>query len=243
MLNSIKDMTNDKFIIDDIVNKQSFNYIKDNKIKIASVEGNIGAGKSSALDHIKSKGYFVIEEGIEIWGKLLEKTYNDPKKWRFHLQVSIINTMYNKIDLAIQEKNIKDDIIFMDRSMMSWYFFTEIAYENKEITHDEFVTLSKLYGILNRPADYYIYLDIPVDVCFQRMKKRDREFEKHITDFNLHQSLDIKFKNSITRDAEKYKNSLLSYDRFYILRYKKDLTPEDISNKILHLIFEASKLL
>tara|TARA_B100001057_G_C22498931_1_gene813252 strand:- start:184 stop:339 length:156 start_codon:yes stop_codon:yes gene_type:complete len=47
---------------------------------IIAVEGNIGAGKTTALETLESMGYLVFYENIEKWRPLLESYYRDPKR-------------------------------------------------------------------------------------------------------------------------------------------------------------------
>ena len=65
--------------------------------KIVSIDGNIGAGKSTILAELNNMGYHVFPEDVESWGSFLEKLYVDPKRWAFTFQMRVIHSLYNQL--------------------------------------------------------------------------------------------------------------------------------------------------
>ena len=63
------------------------NSVLEIKGKIVSIDGNIGAGKSSTLKELKNLGYVVFPEDIYSWQPILNNFYSDPKRWAFTLQI------------------------------------------------------------------------------------------------------------------------------------------------------------
>ena len=54
------------------------------------IEGNIGAGKTTQLGLLESRGWNVRREAIDQWP--LEDFYKDPKRWAFLLHMKILQT-------------------------------------------------------------------------------------------------------------------------------------------------------
>jgi deoxyadenosine/deoxycytidine kinase len=61
------------------------------RFEVTSIDGNIGSGKSTVLEELKQRGYFVFEEDLNNWGTLLEKFYANPKRWMCSLQIKILH--------------------------------------------------------------------------------------------------------------------------------------------------------
>lgn len=82
---------------------------------IISLDGNIGAGKSSILKELKNIGYIIFPEDIDTWQPILDNFYNDPKRWSFTLQIAIINNLrdqYNQINELLQTNSF----VFIEKS-------------------------------------------------------------------------------------------------------------------------------
>ena len=58
------------------------------------IDGNIGAGKTTQLNLLESKGFKVHREPIEKWP--LELFYSDPKRWGLTFQLIILETLEPK---------------------------------------------------------------------------------------------------------------------------------------------------
>jgi len=61
---------------------------------IVSIEGNLGAGKSTLLSFLKVK---TIKEPVEEWSNvagtnILERYYNDAKRWAFTFQLNALHS-------------------------------------------------------------------------------------------------------------------------------------------------------
>lgn len=61
---------------------------------IVSIEGNLGAGKSTLLSFLNVK---TIKEPVEEWSNvaganILERYYNDPKRWAFTFQLNALHS-------------------------------------------------------------------------------------------------------------------------------------------------------
>lgn len=155
-----------------------------------SIEGNVGAGKSTFLRSLQKKypSFLVCEEDVAKWNtytvdemSILEAFYKNKEAHAFTLQMAIL---LSRVKTMIKHCNT-DACVFVERSMFAdTKVFCEMLNENKAIISDAQMnivkdwveTLSKLCKI-----DMYIYLDISVDKCLDRVSKRNRPGETEIS--------------------------------------------------------------
>lgn len=145
---------------------------------IITIDGNIGSGKSSVLNYLHKTYKIPIDlEPVENWNNFLVKLY-EHKEDVFKFQVRIW------LDRCwVQEKS--DTIVLMERSP---YFikktFIQTAYNLDMITEHEYNILLDLYKKTDSlwTSNTYIYLRSNPENCFKRLRKRNRQSEKNITE-------------------------------------------------------------
>ncbi|CAF1373708.1 unnamed protein product [Rotaria magnacalcarata] len=156
------------------------------KITIA-VEGNIGSGKSTVLDHLsKSSLCDIIAEPIESWtnlkgDNLLAMLYNDPHRWGFAFQANAQMTL-----AKLHAQPSKFPVKIMERSIYSArYCFIENLYQNKILQNVEYTILKDWFQMLTSNdachLDLIIYLRAKPETCLERIKSRNRPEEQSIT--------------------------------------------------------------
>jgi deoxyadenosine/deoxycytidine kinase len=155
--------------------------------KYISIEGNIGAGKTTLINSIckKTDSISFIKEDINRWtnivpeNNLLELFYYDPVKYGYMLQHCVIMN---------QIKDIKTlgtkDIIVTDRCPeSSTKVFAYIMHICGQLTDTELILFNQLKDLLytkNIHPSLYIYLRCTPKKCLERIKKRGRKAEKDI---------------------------------------------------------------
>jgi len=163
---------------------------------IISLEGNIGAGKSTLMslleEKLKDRVEFIyepVDEWIEIKDKnnnnLLDTFYKDKNRWSYTFQSVAYITRMNKI----MEKmcNSNKEIIIMDRSLEGDYnTFTKMLREEDSINEIEWQCYMKWYKFFStyigkNIKHKYIYLRCDPSVAISRISKRNREEEKNIS--------------------------------------------------------------
>jgi deoxyadenosine/deoxycytidine kinase len=154
---------------------------------VITIDGNIGAGKSSILDKLqKNHNQVVSFEPIADWEPYLEDIYKNNVGY-FHFQLKVF------LDRAfIQTKS--NSIIYMERSPKFTRETFVSVYKDK-FSPREYDILEHLYDNVDHKYNksiiepvIYIYIAASPTVCFNRIKERDRESETTI-DFNLIQQL------------------------------------------------------
>ena len=92
-------------------------------MKIFSVEGNIGSGKSTLIEYLKqSNKYIYLPEPVSVWNEIkdlsgvtiLENYYKDQKKYSFSFQMMAYISRLSTIKNAIKTAS-PDSIIFTER--------------------------------------------------------------------------------------------------------------------------------
>ena len=156
--------------------------------RIYSIEGNIGAGKTTILKIIEKsfKDIAFVEEPISKWQNignenLLEKFYENPERWCFSFE---FYSMLTKIEALIKVASCDKSIILIERSLLSNKIFIDISKKMDKLNNME-------YNILLKTWDFYIqnvypqlsgiiYLNTPVNVCVNRIIERNRNEESSV---------------------------------------------------------------
>ncbi len=164
---------------------------------IISIEGNIGAGKSTILSHLRTRftdtNYNVVfmNEPVDIWETItdengqtiLSKFYEDPKKYAFMFQVTAYTTR-----MALLRKTIKNnpdcDIIICERCLSAdRNIFAKMLYDDGLMDHLSYQVYLQLYHdtFEDFPVDGIVYMNASPERCIERINTRRREGESGIT--------------------------------------------------------------
>jgi deoxycitidine kinase len=166
-----------------------------NRKQIISIEGNIGAGKSTFVDIIKKniENSEIVCEPVEMWKKIkdtdgsniLEKYYKDIPRWAYSFQNLACITRMIKIEDTIRESDA--EFIFLDRSLgTDKNVFEKMLYDSKEISeieHRMYNLWCDFYHKYIRPEfeNIVIYLRCTPETSLLRIKKRGRAEEQEIS--------------------------------------------------------------
>ena len=156
--------------------------------KIYSLEGNIGAGKTTILKIISNHFNNVefIEEPVKLWKNvgglnLLDSFYSNPKRWGFSFE---FYSMLTKIQSLLKAADSDKPIIFIERSILSNKIFIDLSYELGKLGKMEYCMLLNTYDFylhnVYPQLSGIIYLDTPVNECIKRITKRNRDEEINI---------------------------------------------------------------
>lgn len=166
--------------------------------RLISLEGNIGAGKSTFIDKLHkhfeySNEIIFLKEPVGIWesvkqnGKnMLELYYSNPSKYSFAFQVMAYTTRLEMIrntvkDVMENSPNVKT--IVMERSLEAdKQIFAKMLYDDGEIESSEFQIYSMMSraGLSQYSMDGIIWLTTDADECLRRIKIRSRKGEETI---------------------------------------------------------------
>jgi len=152
------------------------------------VEGNIGCGKTTFLQHFNkfSDQVDIIAEPVEEWRdlkghNLLQMMYEDPNRWSLTFQTYVQLTM-----LQNHTKATTKSLKLMERSIFSAkYCFVENLKRSGKLPLSEYEVLSSWFSyLLSCPqvdlgVDLIVYMRTSPEVALSRLMKRGRG-EEHL---------------------------------------------------------------
>lgn len=155
---------------------------------VLSIEGNIGAGKSTFLrvmeSHFGADNVEFIPEPVHLWTNcngqnMLEAFYSDTQRYAYMFQSFAFVTR-----LMEQSKPQRKLIRILERSGLSDHCFAENCYENGLLNDVEYAAYETWYNYLvsNMPGapDGLVYLRTTPKVCYERMSVRNRQEENGV---------------------------------------------------------------
>jgi deoxyadenosine/deoxycytidine kinase len=163
-------------------------------VKIISIDGNIGSGKSTLMGNLKAyfsdnKNIVFLKEPVDEWETItdengttiLEKFYENPSKYGFSFQIM---AYISRLDVIRKEIKKNPNAIFIsERSLFTdKLVFAKMLYESGNIElinykiylkwFDAFVSDFSINGV--------IYVNTEPEICHERILKRARTGENNI---------------------------------------------------------------
>lgn len=164
-------------------------------MKVISLEGNIGAGKSTTLSKLKEilpddLSIQIIEEPVLAFQTYkhfnpLELLYLDPLMNSGFAQMHIIeeqlkhykDTVNNSVDILLCERSLYSPIIFT-KTLASLGYVSPFV--ESKLLDASIKAITTVFPGNPFASDAVFYLDTPVDICFKRIALRDRLAEDQI---------------------------------------------------------------
>ena len=155
---------------------------------ILSIEGNIGAGKSTFVTEIQDKlghreDICFLQEPVEEWktitdedGKnILERFYGDISGFSFSFQMMAYITRLSNLKRAYE--NPKYKFIFTDRSLFTdKHVFAQMLYDDGQMNKIDYTIYNKwFHEFIDFSKNFkYIYLRTEPTTAYDRVLKRNR---------------------------------------------------------------------
>ncbi len=159
------------------------------KHQFITIEGNIGAGKTTLATILAKKlnARIILEEFAD--NPFLSKFYDNPGQYAFPLELFFMAERYKQLKEMVHTKDLFHNITVSD------YLFTKcLLFAKVNLPEEEFRLYQKLFDIIHQQLvfpDVLIYLHAPVNKLQQNIKKRNRPFEQAIPDeylFNIQET-------------------------------------------------------
>lgn len=164
---------------------------------IITIDGNIGAGKSTFLNYLREKfpNFHYIDEPVDIWTNfknesgetLLEVYYKDKKRWAFSFQNCVFLTRIISLIKHIKEwnndSNPKSNVFVTERCVETDFnIFVKMLYDDGFINKLEWNIYKQWYHylILDYRINGIIYIKCEPEKCKERIGKRGRTGEQII---------------------------------------------------------------
>ena len=192
-------------------------------------DGNIGCGKSSILKLIQNNKPIemnIYNEPLHDWSKWLELFYSDMEKHSFGFQMRVLKSHLDKKDIL--------NGIFERSPLSCQKVFGELLFEDKKMNELEWNLTNEFNYDYGWNPDYVVYLKCDPQICYQRIKQRNRnneqlidinyleriheKYEKLYTDFKSLKVITIDASNSIDQVYEDVMELIIKKIRFSITR-------------------------
>lgn len=148
------------------------------KYNFITIEGNIGAGKTT-LAHLLSKHFnarLILEEFAD--NPFLPKFYENKQQYAFPLELFFMAERYKQLKELLQTKDMFQKITISD------YLFNKcLLFAKVNLPEEEFLLYQKLFDIINPQLvqpDLLIYLHSPISRLKENIKRRNRSYEQSI---------------------------------------------------------------
>ena len=206
-----------------------------NGCTIISIEGNIGAGKStivSALEelvknnmnnYIAQKKVVFLQEPVDTWlsikdengESILSKFYKNQSQFAFSFQMMAYISRQSLLNKTMREN--PNSIIITERCIHTdKNVFAKMLYDSGKINKIEFEIYSKWFNEFAENTKYqgHIYINVDYNTSSRRINKRDREGE----------NIPIEY----LRNCEKYHNNwLMSLNNSFYIDMNTDTVVND----------------
>jgi len=142
-----------------------------------SLEGNIGAGKSSILQSLAETfgdAVSIYTEPIHEWGDLLQMYYADRQTWCLPLSLKIL--------LGFTASNgAPTPVSIVERSPLTCKtVFTKMLHQDGTMNTCQWNVFNDYWNVLGWSPDVIIYVDTSEDACMKRIRSRARDGEETI---------------------------------------------------------------
>ncbi len=141
------------------------------------IEGPLGVGKTSLAQMLAEKmnGQALTEDVEE--NPFLINFYQDPRKYGFQTQIFFLLRRYKQAQ-AIGQMDLFNRVVISD-----YLFDKDRIFAQVNLDDNEFWLYEQLFQILRKrltPPDLVLFLQANTDVLMERIKKRNRKYERSI---------------------------------------------------------------
>ncbi len=151
-----------------------------------AVDGPIGVGKTTLVERLceRFEGVKLLED---VGNPFLADFYKDRPGTAFQTQLYFLLSRYRQ-QQEVHQRGLFEKLVLADYTFDKDRIF---AYLN--LSDDELALYDKLYKLLEpqvRTPDLMLYLVADVDTCIERVKRRQRPFERNLSGDYLAQLID-----------------------------------------------------
>ena len=141
------------------------------------IEGNIGAGKTTAARSIAAdlNARLILEEFDN--NPFLTNFYRDKERYAFQVELHFLAERYQQLS-----RNLLGDI-FQEHTVYDYFFIKSQIFSTINLIEDERILFNSLYQIMERfmpKPDILFYIHCDTDVLLRQITNRGRTFEANI---------------------------------------------------------------
>jgi deoxyadenosine/deoxycytidine kinase len=163
------------------------------------VDGLISCGKTTYINmlatHLTKRGWkiTIVKEPIDKWMEkgpggspsIFELFNNDKARWSYHFQTKAFHDRVIENQKMFEKYGNVSQIFILERFCSTDRLFMETLYEGGYVTPLEMQHYKEWADLWQKVVPYepdlFIYLNPPVDVCMDRIPKRNRPGEEGVT--------------------------------------------------------------
>jgi len=205
--------------------------------KFISIEGNIGAGKTSLAKILATKfnASLVLEEFAE--NTFLPQFYEQPERFAFPLEMSFLAERFQQIKSEQKKAEENGQLLIGDYIFEKSLLFARVNLKGAEL--DLFSKFYKLISADLYQPDLILYLNKSTDLLLKNIALRGRDYEK---------SIPANYLNQVSKQYTNYLQSLnnqkviiLESDHLDFVNEHKDLSfilellKEEHPNEVLNI--------
>lgn len=143
-----------------------------------ALEGPIGVGKTTLAQVLAREvnARPLLEAADD--NPFLARFYEDPEKYAFPVQLYFLLTRYN------QQRELLQQDLFAQATVADYLFAKDRIFASLNLAPDELVLYEQVYKLLDSKMakpDLVVYLLARVDVLAERLRRRNRDFEREIS--------------------------------------------------------------
>ena len=155
---------------------------------IVAFEGNIGAGKSTFINYLKTnmpsllgKKIVYIAEPLQLWQNfggvdMLKRFYSNQEKFAFEFQMLATISRLKILEDSI--KINKNAIFVIERCVLSdYHIFTKMLSQQAKLTEQQQMIISLWFSHVDLTVDYIVYLRTSPVNAYNRCRARNRKGE------------------------------------------------------------------
>ena len=148
------------------------------KYNFITIEGNIGAGKTT-LAHLLSRHYnarLILEAFAD--NPFLPKFYEDRETYAFQNQLFFLVSRYQ------QQRELIQQDLFSQNMVVDYLFAKDKIFATLTLNSEELSLYQQIYQLLDTripKPDLVVYLQARPEVLYKRIKKRDKKYERGVT--------------------------------------------------------------
>jgi deoxyadenosine/deoxycytidine kinase len=167
-----------------------------------AVEGPIGVGKTTLSRALGTEfDARVVFEQVEE-NPFLRRFYEEPRTYAFQAQLFFLLSRYR------QQRQLAQQDLFNQSTVADYLFAKDHIFAQINLDGDELALYRQLFNLLNSrlpKPDLVVYLQARGEVLFERLRKRDRDYERRITP------------TYVDKIAEAYRDFFFYYDETPLL--------------------------
>lgn len=145
-----------------------------------SIEGNIGAGKTSLASMIARdfNAKLILEQFEE--NAFLPKFYKEPDKYAFPLEMAFLASRFQQL-----KDQLGDRELFKTFTISDYYIIKSLIFAGKTLAMDELALYNRFFQIIHSQLpkpDLFVFLYVETPKLQENIKERGRDYEQEIKD-------------------------------------------------------------